>query len=111
MTTEPRLEQRDAQPYVEIQTRAAMNEMDSVIPQRLGEVFAWLGAHGVAPAGPPFVRYYDVSDMSASLQPSRARCGTPASRITTPIRRLSRTYIQWETEFLPGQTTGPPQVF
>ncbi len=63
-----------------------MNEMGSVIPQRLGEVFAWLGAHGVAPAGPPFVRYYDVSDMSAPLH---IAMGVPVASAVSGDERVS----------------------
>lgn len=34
---------------------------------RFGEVFAWLGARGIAPAGAPFFRY-NVIDMMAQLE-------------------------------------------
>jgi len=34
---------------------------------RLGEVFAWLGARGVAPAGAPFFKY-NVIDMARELE-------------------------------------------
>jgi len=43
-----------------------MQELNTVIPQRLGEVFAWLGKQGIAPAGAPFIRYL-VIDMDALL--------------------------------------------
>ncbi|HXT36332.1 MAG TPA: GyrI-like domain-containing protein [Chloroflexota bacterium] len=66
MISEPKLEDRAEQPYVGIRTQATMRELGTVIPQRLGEVFAWLGTQGVAPAGPPFIRYH-VIDMAAKL--------------------------------------------
>src|SRR6266446_2577970 len=66
MITEPKLEDRSAQPYVALRTQATMQELDTVIPQRLGEVFAWLGKQGIAPAGAPFIRYL-VIDMDALL--------------------------------------------
>jgi len=34
---------------------------------RTGEVFGWLGAHGIAPAGPPFLKY-NVIDMMRQLE-------------------------------------------
>jgi effector-binding domain-containing protein len=66
MITEPKVENRGAQPYVAIRTQAIMQALDTAIPQGLGEVFAWLAQQGVAPAGAPFVRYL-VIDMEALL--------------------------------------------
>jgi len=37
------------------------------VGQRLGEVFGWLGARGVDPAGPPFFKY-NVIDMAGELE-------------------------------------------
>ena len=66
MLTAPKLEERAEQPYVAIRTLAAMNELDTVIPRLLGDVFAWLAQQGIAPAGAPFVRYL-VINMAAQL--------------------------------------------
>jgi effector-binding domain-containing protein len=66
MITAPNLEDRPEQPYAAIRTQATMQELPTVIPQLLGEVFAWLGRQGVAPAGAPFIRYL-VIDMAAKL--------------------------------------------
>src|SRR3954464_12185978 len=49
MHTEPKLEDRPEQPYVAIRTQVTMQELGPVIPQLLGEVFAWLGQQGVSP--------------------------------------------------------------
>jgi effector-binding domain-containing protein len=65
--TEPKLEDRNKQHYVGIRTQVPMKEMGKgVIPQLLGEVFAWLGKQGVAPAGAPFIRYH-VINMEANM--------------------------------------------
>jgi effector-binding domain-containing protein len=64
--TEPKLERRDAQPYVGIRTKAAIPELPSVIPQLHDEARRWLSSQGSAPAGPPFIRYY-TTDMSTEL--------------------------------------------
>ena len=66
MISEPTIQDRTEQPYVAIRARAQMRELDRVIAQLLGEVGAWLGQHGVAPAGAPFVRYL-VVDMEGDL--------------------------------------------
>jgi effector-binding domain-containing protein len=37
------------------------------IADRIPDVFGWLGAHGIAPAGPPFLRY-NIIDMERQLE-------------------------------------------
>lgn len=64
--TEPRLDYRPDQPYVGIRTQVPMRKLGPAIEQHTDEVFAWLGEHGVAPAGAPFVRYH-VIDMRGSM--------------------------------------------
>jgi effector-binding domain-containing protein len=64
--TEPKLEDRKEQPYVGIRTQTPWTEFSRVIPQLLGEVFAWLQQLQVAPDGPPFMRYY-VINMEAKM--------------------------------------------
>src|SRR5262245_7903476 len=54
MITQPRLEQRDEQPYVGIRTQVPTSKFKEIIPQFLDELFAWLGQRGVKPAGAPF---------------------------------------------------------
>jgi effector-binding domain-containing protein len=66
MITEPKLEDRTEQRYVGIRTQVPSRELPTVIPQLLGEVFAWLEKQGIAPAGAPFIRYY-VINMEANL--------------------------------------------
>jgi effector-binding domain-containing protein len=65
--SEPKLDDRAAQPYAGIRTKVHMSEMGGdLVPRLLGEVFDWLGAQGVAPAGAPFMRFH-VIDMAASM--------------------------------------------
>lgn len=66
MFTEPKVDRRDEQPYMGIRTQVTLSEMPEVIPQSFEEVFAWLGERGIAPVGPPFVRFH-VIDMDASM--------------------------------------------
>lgn len=65
-TTEPKLEQRNEQHYIGIRTKAAIPELPTVIPQLHSEARAWLDTQGLAPAGPPFIRYY-TTDMATKL--------------------------------------------
>jgi effector-binding domain-containing protein len=68
MTTEPRVDDRPAQPYVAIRTLVTMQDLGAgVIPQLHGEVMAWLKGQGTAPAGAPFIRYL-VIDMERQLE-------------------------------------------
>src|SRR5262245_23962650 len=64
--TEPKLEDRSEQHYAGIRTEVPMEQLPNVIPQLLGEVFAWLGKQGIPPAGAPLMRYH-VIDMKAKL--------------------------------------------
>lgn len=61
MITQPRLEQRDEQPYVGIRTQVPTSKFKEIIPQFLDELFAWLGRQGVKPAGAPFMRYHLIN--------------------------------------------------
>ena len=70
-------EQRPAQPYLGIRMTVTM----ATIPQladRFPELFGWLAAHGVEPAGPPFFRYH-VIDMEHELD---MEAGVP---VATPV--------------------------
>lgn len=66
MITKPTIEERTEQPYVAIRAQTARRDLGTVIPQLLGDVFAWLGQHNIPPAGAPFIRYL-VIDMAAQL--------------------------------------------
>jgi effector-binding domain-containing protein len=81
--TEPKLENRSEQHYVGIRTQASTQELPTVIPQLLGEVFGWLGKQEIEPAGAPFMRYY-VINMETKLD---MEIGVP---IASPLRGDSR---------------------
>ena len=79
MISEPKLEYRDAQPYVGIRTLASMPELPEVIPGHTRKVFAWLKEHGLSASGPPFVRYH-VINMEAKLD---IELGVPVANAVT----------------------------
>jgi len=62
----PRVEQRAAQPYLAIAGRVTVRDIPA-FADRTPEVFAFLAARGVEPAGPPFFRYH-VVDMARELE-------------------------------------------
>ena len=65
MDVAPEITQRAAQPYAGISAWVTMAAVGSVA-DRIPEIFGWLGARGITPAGPPFFRYH-VIDMSREL--------------------------------------------
>jgi effector-binding domain-containing protein len=52
---------------VAIAATVGMDELATVVPPLNGEVFGWLAARGIAPAGPPLWRYH-VIDMARGLE-------------------------------------------
>lgn len=56
--TEPKLDNRSAQPYAGIRSQISMGELSAIIPRHIEEVAAWLAQQGVEPAGPPIIRYH-----------------------------------------------------
>jgi len=66
MSATPQVEPRARQPYVAIRAHVTMAELGG-LGARFGEVFSWLGARGVPPAGAPFFRYR-VIDMARDLE-------------------------------------------
>jgi effector-binding domain-containing protein len=66
MPAAPEIVTRTDQPYVAIRGQVSMAELGA-FAARTGEVFAWLGARGLAAAGPPFLKY-DVIDMMRQLE-------------------------------------------
>jgi effector-binding domain-containing protein len=58
---EPRIEERAEQPYVGIRERVTMEGLPPAVDRGFPALFAWLADRGVKPAGPPFIRYLDVT--------------------------------------------------
>ena len=67
MIEEPEITQLPARPYVAIKALATMQLLGTVVPPLNQEVFGWLAARGIAPAGPPFWKY-NVIDMERGLE-------------------------------------------
>ena len=66
-TTEPTIDERAEQRSVGIRTQSSIDELPTVIPATLGELYAWMDQRGIAWAGAPFLRFH-VIDMAAQMQ-------------------------------------------
>ena len=66
MLISPQIETRAEQPYVALRARVGMDGI-AAFAVRTGEVFGWLGGRGLAPAGPPFLKF-NVIDMARELE-------------------------------------------
>jgi effector-binding domain-containing protein len=67
-TREPKVEEREPQPYVAIPLRVEMaGGFGDAIESGFAELFGWLNEQGVEPAGAPFIRYL-VIDMDGGLE-------------------------------------------
>jgi effector-binding domain-containing protein len=64
---EPAIETRAEQPYAGRRMAVTMEGFPAAADAGFPALFGWLGAHQIAPAGPPFIRYH-VIDMAAELQ-------------------------------------------
>jgi GyrI-like small molecule binding domain len=61
MTNEPQISQRPAQPYLGLRRRVT-DGVAAAVDGAFPELFRRLGAAGVQPAGPPFIRFLATDD-------------------------------------------------
>ena len=57
--TEPTIQQRPAQPYLAIAGRIT-DGVPAFVDKAFPALFRWLGEHGIAPSGPPFIRFREL---------------------------------------------------
>jgi effector-binding domain-containing protein len=67
MSHEPQIQARAAQPYAAIRRTVTMDGISGAVDEAFPELFRWLAGNGIAPGGPPFIRYL-VIDMAAELE-------------------------------------------
>ena len=75
----PSVVERLAQPYVGVREHITMTTF-ATIADRFPEVFGWLAANGIEPAGPPFFRYRTI-DMERALE---VEAGVPVAEPVAP---------------------------
>ena len=64
---EPRIEVRSEQPYLAIH-RHVTDGVPAAVDSAFPELFAWLGERGIAPSGPPFMRFREVDPDGEPLE-------------------------------------------
>jgi effector-binding domain-containing protein len=83
--TEPKLDNRNEQPYMGIRTQVPAQKFSKVIPELHSEVMAWMRAHDVNPTGAPFIRYH-VINMPGLMD---VEMGWPVARPLTGEGRIT----------------------
>jgi hypothetical protein len=69
MDREPKIEERPQQPYAGIAAEVSDEaEFRQAVDRSVPELFGWLGSRGIAPAGPPFIRYLELSEDGQPLR-------------------------------------------
>lgn len=84
MHNEPEIVQRAEQPYLAIKATVTMETIGTVLPSLHPEMFAWLDAHGVRPAGAPFSKYNAI-DMQRELE---IEAGVPVAEAVAGDERV-----------------------
>lgn len=84
MSREPQIQARAAQHYAAIPMTVTMDSLSGAVDEGFPELFGELAGQGIAPAGPPFIRYL-VIDMAVAL---RIELGVPAAAPVTASGRI-----------------------
>ena len=84
MSQEPQIQARDERHYAAIPMTVTMQGLAGAVDEGFPELFGWLGSQGIAPAGPPFIRYR-VIDMTGDLQ---IELGVPVAAPVTGSGRI-----------------------
>ena len=102
MSHEPRIQVRAAQHYAAIAATVAMDGISAVVDDAFPELFGWLAGQGIAPAGPPLIRYL-VIDMAGELQ---LELGVPVAAPVTASGRVQPGVLP-EGRYAVLRHTGP----
>ena len=94
MLSEPKIVERREQQYLGIRGSVPMGEIGAFIDGSFPELLAYLEAHGIKTAGPPFLRY-NVIDMEGELEievgvPVEAQLFSDQGRILTGVLPAGR---------------------
>jgi len=102
MSHEPQIQTRAAQHYAGIPATVAMNRISAAVDEALPELFGWLAGQGIAPAGPPLIRYL-IIDMLGELQ---IELGVPVAAPITASGRVQPGVLP-EGSYAVLRHTGP----
>ncbi len=67
MLTLPRIVERSSQPFVAFREQVTV-PFNDVVDRAYGELFGWLAAKGIAPAGAPFIKYNLIAMPELELE-------------------------------------------
>jgi len=84
MSHEPQIQARAAQHYAAIPVTVAMDGLSAAVDSGLPELFVWLAGQGIAPSGPPFIRYLVIA-MAGEMQ---IELGVPVAAPVTASGRV-----------------------
>jgi len=84
MTQQAQIQARAAQHYAGIPATVTMDTLSTAVDSGFPELFGWLASNGIAPGGPPFIRFL-VIDMAGDLQ---IELGLPVSAPVTGSGRI-----------------------
>lgn len=62
MTTEPKIEFFESEPYVAIRQKVTMAEISTVLPPLISEVYSWMEHEKIEGNGAPFFRYLTMDE-------------------------------------------------
>ena len=82
--SEPQVELREPQTYLGIH-EPSIDSIRQFADSTFPELFGWLSEHGVAPAGPPFIRYYEVDHAG---EPLDVEVGVPVDGVAEGDARV-----------------------
>lgn len=85
MIGQPKLDERNEQPYMGIRSQVPVSELKNVIPGSLETLFPWLAKQGIEPAGAPFIRYH-VINMEGKMD---VEIGIPVANVVAGEGRIT----------------------
>lgn len=83
MYSEPKLEQRAAQPYAAVRTDVTI-PFGEVLGPLWSEVWNWLGGQGITASGAPFIRYLFIDMPRLGIE-----VGVPVAQVIKSTERIT----------------------
>jgi effector-binding domain-containing protein len=102
MSNEPQIQARAAQHYATIPATVTMDGIAAAVDDAYPELFGWLAGRGIAPSGPPLIRYL-VIDMAGEL---RIELGVPVAAPVAEGERVQAGVLP-EGRYAVLRHTGP----
>jgi effector-binding domain-containing protein len=102
MSHDPQVQARAVQHYAGIPVTVTMDGLSAAVDSAIPELFGWLASQGIAPTGPPFIRYL-VIDMAGKMQ---IELGVPVAAPVAANGRVQPGSLP-EGNYLVLRHTGP----